>query len=201
MRGVKAAGVYPGPHFVLEETTGGQCLVPKALGWDAILGQEMGEDDGGVEIDHRSARSWSSSSRRSRSLVTGRRAGSSARDRTGGVTHPRRTASARRASASSPLRPPRGGPSSATTRSRSVTSTVSPVCARRMYSLSLFFRTLRPTARMSPRSLLVATLSKPRDATKDEEPMKITGIETFVVSNGFTPPRPWHFCAIRTDAG
>src|SRR6266850_1520243 len=31
--------------------------------------------------------------------------------------------------------------------------------------------------------------------------MKITGIETFVVSNGFTPPRPWHFCAIRTDAG
>ena len=31
--------------------------------------------------------------------------------------------------------------------------------------------------------------------------MKITGIETFVVSNGFTPPRAWHFCAIRTDAG
>src|SRR3989442_1139349 len=31
--------------------------------------------------------------------------------------------------------------------------------------------------------------------------MKITGIETFVVSNGFTPPRPWHFYAIRTDAG
>ena len=31
--------------------------------------------------------------------------------------------------------------------------------------------------------------------------MKITSIETFVVSNGFTPPRPWCFCAIRTDAG
>ena len=31
--------------------------------------------------------------------------------------------------------------------------------------------------------------------------MKITGVETFVVSNGFTPPRAWHFCAIRTDAG
>jgi len=31
--------------------------------------------------------------------------------------------------------------------------------------------------------------------------MKITGIETFVVSNGFTPPRPWCFCAVRTDAG
>jgi len=31
--------------------------------------------------------------------------------------------------------------------------------------------------------------------------MKITAIETFAVSNGFTPPRPWLFCAVRTDAG
>ncbi|MBI4218896.1 MAG: mandelate racemase/muconate lactonizing enzyme family protein [Chloroflexi bacterium] len=31
--------------------------------------------------------------------------------------------------------------------------------------------------------------------------MKITKIETFAVSNGFTPPRPWLFCAVRTDAG
>jgi len=31
--------------------------------------------------------------------------------------------------------------------------------------------------------------------------MKITGIETFAVSNGFNPPRPWLFCAIRTDQG
>ena len=31
--------------------------------------------------------------------------------------------------------------------------------------------------------------------------MKITGIETFAVSNGFSPPRPWLFCAIRTDQG
>ena len=31
--------------------------------------------------------------------------------------------------------------------------------------------------------------------------MKITGIETFVVNTGFTPHRPWHFCAIRTDDG
>ena len=31
--------------------------------------------------------------------------------------------------------------------------------------------------------------------------MKITGIETFVVNTGFKPPRPWHFCAIRTDQG
>jgi L-alanine-DL-glutamate epimerase-like enolase superfamily enzyme len=31
--------------------------------------------------------------------------------------------------------------------------------------------------------------------------MKITDIETFVVSTGFRPPRPWLFCAVRTDAG
>jgi L-alanine-DL-glutamate epimerase-like enolase superfamily enzyme len=31
--------------------------------------------------------------------------------------------------------------------------------------------------------------------------MKITGIETFAVSNGFNPPRPWLFCAVRTDEG
>jgi hypothetical protein len=38
-----------------------------------------------------------------------------------------------------------GGPSSATTRSRSVTRIVSPRSARRTYSLSLFFRTFIPT--------------------------------------------------------
>jgi L-alanine-DL-glutamate epimerase-like enolase superfamily enzyme len=32
-------------------------------------------------------------------------------------------------------------------------------------------------------------------------PMKITAIETFVVNTGFKPPRPWLFCAIRTDEG
>ncbi|MBM3959393.1 MAG: mandelate racemase/muconate lactonizing enzyme family protein [SAR202 cluster bacterium] len=31
--------------------------------------------------------------------------------------------------------------------------------------------------------------------------MKITKIETITVSNGFTPARPWLFCAIRTDEG
>ena len=31
--------------------------------------------------------------------------------------------------------------------------------------------------------------------------MKITGIETFVVDTGFTPPRRWTYCAIRTDEG
>jgi L-alanine-DL-glutamate epimerase-like enolase superfamily enzyme len=31
--------------------------------------------------------------------------------------------------------------------------------------------------------------------------MKITAIETFVVNTGFKPPRPWLFCAVRTDDG
>jgi galactonate dehydratase len=31
--------------------------------------------------------------------------------------------------------------------------------------------------------------------------MKITAIETFVVTTGFKPPRPWLFCAVRTDEG
>jgi L-alanine-DL-glutamate epimerase-like enolase superfamily enzyme len=31
--------------------------------------------------------------------------------------------------------------------------------------------------------------------------MKITAIETFAVNTGFKPPRPWLFCAIRTDDG
>jgi galactonate dehydratase len=31
--------------------------------------------------------------------------------------------------------------------------------------------------------------------------MKITAINTFVVDTGFTPPRPWLYCAVRTDEG
>ena len=56
----------------------------------------------------------------------------------GGVTQPFRTAFARTASPSHSPRPCPGGTISATMRSRSVTRTVSPPAARRMYSLSLF---------------------------------------------------------------
>ena len=31
--------------------------------------------------------------------------------------------------------------------------------------------------------------------------MTITGVETFAVNTGFTPPPPWLFCAVRTGAG
>jgi hypothetical protein len=64
----------------------------------------------------------------------------------GGVRHPLRTKSANMASSTASLRPGVGGMSSATTRSRSVISTVSPLAARRTYSLNLFLRTLRPIA-------------------------------------------------------
>src|SRR5207237_2592143 len=53
----------------------------------------------------------------------------------------------------------RGGTISATTRPRSVTTTVSPAAASRTYSLSLFFRTFSPTVRMVQKWLLEATLS------------------------------------------
>ena len=69
----------------------------------------------------------------------------------GGDTQPSRTASASNGSAKNALRPACGGTNSATTRSRSVTSTVSPPAAMRTYSLSLFFSTLRPTERMNER--------------------------------------------------
>src|SRR5215472_11443435 len=88
--------------------------------------------------------------------MTGLRGGTRPSANVGGVTHPSRTASANRASASSGLRLGLGGTISATTRSRSVTSTVSPLAAKRTYSLSLFLSTLRPTERMTH---IVATRS------------------------------------------
>ena len=63
----------------------------------------------------------------------------------GGVSHPLRTASASRASASIGLLASLGGPISATTRSWSVTRTVSPEAASRTYSLNRLFNTFIPT--------------------------------------------------------
>ena len=66
-------------------------------------------------------------------------------DSVGGVSHPLRTASASNASASIGLLVSLGGPISATTRSRSVTRTVSPDAASRTYSLNRLFNTFIPT--------------------------------------------------------
>ena len=114
--------------------------------------RQMGKRDGAVEVDHRSSRSDSISFSRSRSFVIGVRGGGPAETTTGGVTQPSRTPSARRASVKTVLRPACGGPNSATTRSRSVTNTISPPAAIRTYSLSLFLSTSRPTERTAHRS-------------------------------------------------
>src|SRR5579863_2851183 len=82
-------------------------------------------------------------------VITGLRAGGSGPINTGGVIQPWRQASNHSASDGNGLRVGRGGPISATTRSRSVTRTVSPPAARRTYSLSLFLSSLRPTERIT----------------------------------------------------
>src|SRR5262245_43971920 len=144
----EAPRVHAGPHFVLEQPARDDAPLPQPIRRNPVLGEEGGEGDRAVDVDHRSSRSPSSSRRILRRGATGTRGGGPAPTRAGGVTHPSRTAWARRASARTGLRPSRGGESSATTRSRSTTRTVSPRSARRTYSLRRFLRTLIPTARM-----------------------------------------------------
>ena len=85
-------------------------------------------------------------------------------DSVGGVSHPLRTASASRASASIGLLVSLGGPISATTRSRSVTRTVSPEAASRTYSLNRLFNTFIPTdlmyGKVATRSNLVKSCTE-----------------------------------------
>ena len=71
-----------------------------------------------------------------------------AKDTRGGRIHPLRTPSANKASPSTSLLRGLGGESSATTLSRSVTNTVSPCVAMRIYSLKRLFNTFMPTARI-----------------------------------------------------
>ena len=148
VRSGEFARVNASPDFILKQTARDQILPPKPLRWHLVFCKEMSEGDRGVEIDQRSLRSCSSSRRRELKDMTGFRGGGPAGDRAGGVIQPLRTASASNASARSGLRFFWAGASSATTRSRSVTNTVSPLSARRTYSLSLFLRTFSPTARI-----------------------------------------------------
>jgi hypothetical protein len=140
--------VNPRPNLVFDEAAGNQRLLPKAFGWRAVFRQEMRQRDRSIEVNQRSLRSCSSSFCSLRKDVTGLRGGGPDAASAGGVIQPLRTASASKASASTGLLVLSGGTSSATTRSRSVTRTVSPRSARRTYSLSLFFSTFNPTAFM-----------------------------------------------------
>ena len=121
---------------------------PGAAGPRSVAGQ----CDGRVEIDHRSRRFSSSSAGTLSRLATGAGLGGGpAPASVGGVSTPDRTTSARKASARTGLRLSGSGPSSATTRSRSVTRMVSPEAASRTYSLNRLFSALIPTDLMRPR--------------------------------------------------
>ena len=96
----QAPRVQPVPDFVLEQSAGDQRLVPKRSRRASVLGQEAGKRDRSIQVDQRSLRSLSSSSRRSRNGATGSATGGAPPVATaGGVSHPCRTASARTASA------------------------------------------------------------------------------------------------------
>ena len=154
----------PGPNLILDEPARDQRLLPEAVGWRAVFRQEVSERNRSIEINQRSLRSCSSSFFSLRKDVTGLRGGGVDAANAGGVIQPLRTASASNASASTGLLVVSGGTISATTRSRSVTSTVSPPSARRTYSLSLFFRTFRPTAFISTNVASGSYLCQGREA-------------------------------------
>ena len=146
VRSGKPPAIDAYPNLVLEKATGDEIFSPKLFGRRSVLCEKVSQGNGGVEINQRSLRSCSSSFCNLRKDVTGLRGGGPDAASAGGVIQPLRTASDSKASASTGLLVLSGGTSSATTRSRSVTSTVSPRSARRTYSLSLFFRTFKPTA-------------------------------------------------------
>jgi len=137
------------PNFVFEEAAGKQGFLPELFGRRLIFGKKMSQRDRSIEIDQRSLRSSASCCLSSRNNMIGLRGGGVGEASVGGVIQPWRTASASKASASTGLLVLSGGTISATTRSRSVTNTVSPCSAKRTYSLSLFFRTFKPTAFMA----------------------------------------------------
>ncbi len=172
MRDRKATRVDRRPKFVFKQPTCDQRFLPETVRRTEIFSQKLSQRDGRVEVNQRPSRSCRRSPIRSSKLITGFRGGgpAAAPAMLGGVIHPSRTASARNASDRSALRPGCGGPSSATTRSRSVTSTVSPPAASLTYSLSLFFSTLRPTARMSHKVATGSYLVKPGTALEHHSP-------------------------------
>jgi hypothetical protein len=169
MRLRKRASVNSRPDLVLNEAAGDERLAPEGFRRRAVFRQQLRQHDRGIEINQRSPRSCSSSLCSSRKGAIGRRGGGVDALRAGGVIQPLRTASASKASASTGLLVS-GGTISATTRSRSVTSTLSPCSARRTYSLSLFFSTFKPTAftrtNVAPCSYLCQTAARDPNRTK-----------------------------------
>src|SRR5687768_472253 len=112
------------PGFVLEQSARDDRLVPEPSGREPLLSEELRESDRGIQVDHGSSRLFLSSSMSSANGSTGFRGGGPSPGSVGGFSRPSRTISASFASSRTGLRPSRGGMSSATTRSRSVISTV-----------------------------------------------------------------------------
>src|SRR3982074_1262362 len=151
------------PALVFEQFTGNQGFRPKPGRRRSRFAEHACERNRAVDVDHRSSRSRSKSANNFSKVRpgTGLPFGGQSGPRTAGLIQPSRTPRSMTLSCSCC----RGGTISATTRLRSVTTTVSPAAARRIYSLSLFFRILRPTVGIVAKWLLEATLSN--DATKE----------------------------------
>src|SRR3984957_16816167 len=149
MRILQLVRVDPIPNPAFEKPAGHQLLIPERIRREPVFSQPMCERHRAIEIDHRSARSRCRLRKSWSIVMTGWRGGGPRPTEIGGVIHPCRKASNHRASESTELRVGLGGPISATTRSRSVTRTVSPPAASRTYSLSLFLSVLRPTERIT----------------------------------------------------
>ena len=99
---VQMASMNPGPRLILKQPACDERFFPDRIGGSAILGQEVSEDYGCVDVDHRSLRSPASSLRISLSGATGAGGdGTSPGGSAGGEIHPCRTASASIASAKS----------------------------------------------------------------------------------------------------
>src|SRR5215470_11514703 len=148
MRSRQFPRMNSGPNLIPDEPAGNERLSPQPVRRSAVFREPMRQRNRSVQVNQRSLRSCSSSFCSFRKEETGLRGGGMDAASAGGVIQPLRTASESKASASSGLLVLSGGTISATTRSRSVTKTVSPRSASRTYSLSLFFRTLSPTAFM-----------------------------------------------------
>ena len=172
--------MQPSPDLILQQPARYQRLSPKRGRRAAILGQQMRERYGRIEVDQRALLSSPSSARSSCNGATAGGVGGGADEvGTGGVSQPFRTASASTAPASNGLLVAYGGPSSATIRSRSVIRTVSPDAATRTYSLSLLFRTFMPTDLMkrtvTPRCYLVKVVRVVRVVIRGIQAIQWTG--------------------------
>ena len=88
VRNSEPAGIDPIPRLVLQQPTRHQRFARQAVGRLPILGEQVRQHDGRVDVDHRSPRSRSSSLSMSSSVATGARGGTPGPNSADGVSHP-----------------------------------------------------------------------------------------------------------------